>query len=247
MTPRTFVEALAGEVEVTGDEHHYLFRVRRLAVGDPVIVVDGAGHEADARVAAIGPERARLEVGPARAAARPRPRLVVLQGLIKGERMEWCVEKLTEAGADAIVLVACARAVVRLDGPRAAARRDRLAARARAAARQSQRPVPAVTGPVALAEALAGAAGAGVRVVCHPAAREARLAARHAAAGEVAILIGPEGGLAPDEVEAAVAAGFAPVSLGDGVLRAETAGPLACAFLRLAAPARAADPDDPAS
>jgi 16S rRNA (uracil1498-N3)-methyltransferase len=70
--------------------------------------------------------------------------------------------------------------------------------------------------------------------VCHPPAREAPLAVP-AGAREVAILVGPEGGLAPGELEAALAAGFAAVSLGTGVLRAETAGPVACAAIRIAA------------
>jgi len=141
------------------------------------------------------------------------------------------VEKLAECGADAIVLVETARSVVRLDGARASGRRERLAAIARAAARQSQQPMPDVRGPMSLAEALA-ATTADVRLVCHPQAREAPLRVP-AGAREVAIVVGPEGGLAPEELEAALGAGFAPVSLGPGVLRAETAGPVACAAIRM--------------
>lgn len=234
MAPRAFVDILpaAGEVLVEGDEHHYLFRVRRLAVGDPVVVADATGREADARVLSVDAARARLSIlGTPRDAPRRAPRLTVLQGLIKGERMDWCVEKLAECGADEIVLIAAARSVVKLDAVRAEARRAKLDATARAAARQSQQPVTEVRGPFSLATALAEVS-ADVRLVCHPQARESPLRAP-AHAREIAILVGPEGGLAPEELEAALGAGFAPVSLGVGVLRAETAGPVACAAIRL--------------
>jgi 16S rRNA (uracil1498-N3)-methyltransferase len=235
MSARAFVDELpdAGEVELGGDEHHYLFRVRRLAVGDELDVADAAGRQARARVTAVSATAARLAiVGAVREAPPRRPRVTVLQALIKGERMDWCVEKLAECGADAIALVETARCVVRLEGARASGRRERLAAIARSAARQSQQPVPEVRGPSSLADALAGAAAADVKLVCHPQAREAPLAVP-AGAREVAILVGPEGGLAPEELEAALAAGFAAVSLGTGVLRAETAGPVACAAIRI--------------
>jgi len=235
MTARALVDALpaaGGELSIEGDEHHYLFRVRRLAVDDALIVADAAGQEADARVLAVDATTARLAVGAPRDAIAERPRITVLQALIKGDRMEWCVEKLAECGADAIVLVASARAVVRLDGERASARRDRLASIAKAAARQSRRAVPAVEGPVSLGEALRRAAACDLRLVCHPHAHESPL---HVPPDvrEVALLVGPEGGLAADEVEAALAAGFEAVSLGRGVLRAETAGPVACAAIRI--------------
>ncbi|HTJ42038.1 MAG TPA: RsmE family RNA methyltransferase [Kofleriaceae bacterium] len=224
----------AGEVLIEGDEHHYLFRVRRLAVGDAVVVTDATGREADARVLSVDATRARLSIqGVPRDAMRRAPRITVLQSLIKGERMDWCIEKLAECGADEIVLVAAARSVVKLEPQRAESRRARLDAMARAAARQSQQPVPEVRGPFAIASALADVS-ADVRLVCHPQARESPLRAP-AHAREIAILVGPEGGLAPEELEAALAHGFAPVSLGAGVLRAETAGPVACAAIRLGA------------
>src|SRR5262249_21662955 len=158
-------------------------------IGDAVIIVDGDGREADGRVVAIDAAAARVAVGPARAAARPVPRITVAQALVKGERMDWCAEKLAECGADAIVLVSAARSVVRPAGAGGAGGRDGLASLARAAARQSQRPIPTVDGPVPLAEALARAASADVRFLCHPAAHDVPLAVPDGAR-EVVLLVG---------------------------------------------------------
>lgn len=228
MTARALVETLApGELIITGDEHHYLFRVRRLTIGDAIDVADADGRTARATVASIAADRAIVIVDEIRA-ARPRPRITILQALIKGERMDWCVEKLGEVGADAIALVETSRAVVKLDGPRGEARRGRLEAIARAAARQSRQAVPDVLGPMTLAQALAIPADR--KVVCHPGADDAPLVPT---GGSVAVLVGPEGGLSPAEIDQAIAAGFSPVSLGSGVLRAETAGVVACARLRM--------------
>lgn len=226
----------AGRAVVAGDDHHYLFRVRRLAPGARLVVFDGEGGEADAEVAEVGATEAVLRLGPARREPAPALHLTVLQALIKGERMDWCVQKLVEVGVDRIVLVAAERCVVRLDGERAASRLARMAAIAREAAKQARR---ATVPPVELAtldEALATAAD--LRVVCHPAAERGLAAACARGGASAAILVGPEGGLAPGEVDRALAAGFEAVALGTPILRAETAGVVAAAALRIAPPAK---------
>lgn len=220
-----------GRAVVSGDDHHYLFRVRRLAPGARLVVFDGEGGEADAEVETVEAAHAVLRLGPVRREPPSALHLTVIQGLIKGERMDWCVQKLVEVGADRIVLVATERSVVRLDGERAASRQARMAAIAREAAKQSHRAaVPAVE-LLELEAALA--APVDLRLVCHPAA--VRPLRDHLAtpARTVAILVGPEGGLAPGEVERAEAAGFEAVSLGRGILRAETAGVAAVSALRI--------------
>jgi len=86
-----------GERLIAGEDHHYLFRVRRLRPGDRVVLFDGVGHQAEAAVTTIAADTARVAVGPVTAAPTARgPRLVVLQALIKHERMDWCVQKLVE-------------------------------------------------------------------------------------------------------------------------------------------------------
>ena len=224
----------AGPLSVEGDAYGYLFRIRRLAVGETVVVFDGEGREAVARVGAVGPERGTLDVDEPRAVAPARPRITVLQALIKGDRMAWCLEKLVEAGVDEIVPCATARAVVRLDDDRRASRHQRQLAIVREAARQCQRAdLPSLHEATPLVVALR-AVTAARRLIAHPQAAAPLLTAVGGDPVDVAIVIGPEGGLDDDEVAAARAAGFTSISLGRTVLRAETAGPIAVAAIRLA-------------
>lgn len=226
-----------GELAVDGDDYTYLFRARRLAVGDAVQVFDGAGREAPAVVATVGPTTAILTVGTVERAARPRPHLTVLQALIKGERMDWCLEKLVEIGVDAIVPCTTERTVVKLDDARRASRLERHRALAVAAARQCGRAdVPTVAGVTSLADAVA-AVTADARLVADPSGP--RLGPAHAVAPSIAVLIGPEGGLSADELVRVTAAGFVAIGLGPTIVRAETAGMIVAAALRLFAPAPA--------
>jgi 16S rRNA (uracil1498-N3)-methyltransferase len=237
----------AGRLNIDGDDHAYLFRVRRLAVGDAVVVFDGAGREAPAVAIEIGPTHAVLEVAAPRDVLRPAPHITVVQAVLKGERMDWCLEKLVEVGADAIVVVETARAIVRLDDDRRAKRIARHQRIAQEAARQCGRAdIPSVIAVADLAAALASLT-AETRLVADPASDTPLLTLSVADTGldqsigsantvspTVALVVGPEGGLTADEVAAAVAAGCAPVSLGATILRAETAGAAAVFAIRAA-------------
>jgi 16S rRNA (uracil1498-N3)-methyltransferase len=222
----------AGRAEITGDDHHHLFRVRRLAPGAQLLVFDGEGGEAEAVVEAVEATRAILRLGAPRREPQPALHVTVIQALVKGERMDWCVQKLVEVGVDRIVVVATERAVVRLDAARAITRRDRLSAIAREAARQARRAAIPAVDLVRFDDALGIAAD--LRIVCHPVAARPLRALLATPAATAALLIGPEGGLAPGEVDRATAAGFVPASLGPTILRAETAGVAAVAALRIA-------------
>src|SRR5689334_4523791 len=146
----------AGELVVGGDEHHYLARVRRARAGDAVELVDGAGRRAAATIARIGDAETTLIAGAPESIAQAPPRVRALVPLIKGERMDDCIEKLVEVGVDEIVVWPAARSVARLDDARRDARLAKYAAIARAAARQSGRAqVPAVAHADDLAAALA--------------------------------------------------------------------------------------------
>lgn len=237
---RLLVEAgslCAGAREVAGDDHHYLFRVRRLAAGDRLVLFDGEGLEADAEVTSAGPRSGGLAVGAPRRVDVAAPRLTVLLSIIKGERMDWCVAKLVELGIGRIVPLAAERSVVRLDGERAGRRVERYRAQVRAAAQQSRCGLLPRVDPVSgLAEALALVAGAALKLLLweDPRAIPLRSALPAAAPASVAVLVGPEGGFTGDEVEQAVAAGFVPVSLGRRILRAETAAVASAAILAYA-------------
>ena len=223
---RIFVSKLAaGELIVSGEEHHYIARVRRARVGDEVELCDGTGNRARARIVAIGAET-KLEVGDVEAVPDLPPRVRVLVPLIKGDRMDTCIEKLVEVGADEIVVWPAARAVVKLDAAKRATRVEHYQAIARAAARQSGR---ATTPVVSAADTLATAiANVRVGVVLDPSAERGAFPA----GDDVTIISGPEGGFAAVELEAL--AGFTSIGLGPRVLRAETAPVIAVALVRAA-------------
>lgn len=229
---RIFVSPLAiGDVIVRGDEHHYLSRVRRARTGDAVELVDGAGQRARAVIVKIASAETTLHVESVETIADLPPRVRVLVPPIKGDRMDTCIEKLVEVGADEIVVWPAARAVVKLEGARRASRIEHYQALAQAAARQSGRAsVPGVRAADSLGAALAELPPEGVRVVLDPSAERGEWPS----GDHLTVISGPEGGLAPDELDALAAAGFVSIGLGPRVLRAETAPVIAVALVRAA-------------
>jgi 16S rRNA (uracil1498-N3)-methyltransferase len=222
----------AGELVVRGDEHHYVAHVRRARAGDPVELVDGAGRRAAATIVRIAAGETALRVAAPEPCPGAPPLVRALVPLIKGDRMTACIEKLVEVGADAIVVWPAARSVVRLDEPRRDTRIARYREIARAAARQAGRAqVPEIASAGDLAAALAALpAGHGcLRLVLDP---TSDAALDPGAASDITIVSGPEGGLAPDELDRL--ASFTPLGLGPRVLRAETAPMVAVALIRAA-------------
>jgi len=220
---------VAGELVVRGDEHHYLARVRRARPGDAIELCDGLGRRAAATIVRLSDgETALVAAAPETIAAAP-PFVRALVPLIKGDRMDACIEKLVEVGVDAIVVWPAARSVVRLDDARRDSRVARYHTVAQAAARQSGRAqVPPVSAAASLSAALADLPG-GLQLVLDPACG-ASLAVGDAA--DVTIVSGPEGGLSSDEHDRLAA--FTPVGLGPRVLRADTAPVVAVAVIRAA-------------
>jgi 16S rRNA (uracil1498-N3)-methyltransferase len=222
-------ELSAGELVVRGDEHHYLSHVRRARPGDPVELVDGAGRRAVAAIVRITDDATTLRAGPPQTLAATPPFVRALVPLIKGDRMDSCIEKLVEVGADAIVVWRAARSIARLDDAKRDGRVAKYQAIAQAAARQSGRAqIPRVTSAGDLAAALAGLPD-GERLVLDP---TSDAALEPGSATDITIISGPEGGLAPDELDRLT--GFTSVGLGPRVLRAETAPMVAVALIRAA-------------
>ena len=200
----------------------YVTRVHRLGPGDRLVVFDpDRGVEADAEIAAVDRRAVSLRVGPPRPAAlRPARAVTLLQGVGKGDKLDAIVRDATELGVTRVVPVLCERSVARPDAARAG-RWRRIAVEA---ARQCGRgDAPVVAAPVPFAEAVGAERGQGSCVCLDPAA-DRSLGAALGALGEGAVVfaVGPEGGLTPDELAAAEAAGFVRVTLGPLVLRTET-------------------------
>src|SRR5262249_27760310 len=152
------------------------------------------------------------------------PRLVVAQGIPKGDRAELAVAAMTEVGVDEIVPWAAARCVAIWRGDRVAKARDKWAATAREATKQARRPwVPAIADSSVSTEALA-ARPAAVVLVLDEAATTPLATVDLPSTGDIVLVVGPEGGITPDEVETFVGAGAMPVRIGPNVLRTSTAG-----------------------
>jgi 16S rRNA (uracil1498-N3)-methyltransferase len=216
--------SLAGDVvRLEGAEGHHASVVRRLRVGERVRLADGAGAVADGVVCEVHKRTVDVAVAARRAVPRPVPRLTVVQAVPKRERAELTVQALTEVGVDRVVPWVAGRSQVRTSGERG----KRLVAKWRAwaheASKQSRRAWFCEVADVATtAEASALLQVSDLPLVLHEDA-ESPLAVDLRAA-DVVLVVGPEGGITPDELDAL---GTAPVRLGDTVLRTSTAGVVA--------------------
>lgn len=229
---RFFIEpgqVCGDEVTLSPEQAHQIARVLRLSSGARVCVLDGRGRESEAVLMEVSPRHATaraLEWQPA--TSEPRAHVALALGLLKGEKMDWAVQKATEVGAAEILPIQCARSVVRVDAERATSKVERWQRIAREAAEQCRRGrVPVVHPPLPLDSVLARAAEFD-RILLADEAETVPLSAAlspalSATPPRVLLLIGPEGSFAPEEAAAARAAGALSVSLGPRVLRAETA------------------------
>ena len=221
--------ALAGDtVVVDGPEGRHAADVKRLRPGEPVLLGDGAGLLAEAVVTEVSRGRVVAAVEARRQVPAADPRFVVVQAVAKGGRDTDAIEAMTEVGVDEVVGWQASRSVARWTDRTT----DKWRATAREAAKQSRRAwVPAVAGPLTTREVAALLGDAAVAVVLHEAATEPLVAVDLPVSGDVVVVVGPEGGIAPDELEQLVAAGARACRLGDSVLRTSTAGVAALSVL----------------
>ena len=224
--------AVGHEVRVEGDEAHHAVAVRRLRVGEQVVLTDGAGTAVRGAVASTGKRVFTVVVEEVTRPERPAPEIVVVQAIPKGERGELAVEVLTEIGVATVVPWAASRSVAVWKGERAAKSLARWRSTAREAAKQARRAwFPEVVEMASTDQVTALIEGADLAVVLHEEATSALAAVDVPAAGRIVVVAGPEGGLADDEVATFVAAGAVSVRLGDEVLRTSTAGLAAVSVL----------------
>lgn len=230
-----YVDALPGAGElavVDGDEGFHASNVRRIRVGEQIDLSDGAGVLAHCVVEETAKGRLSARVTERVTIVAPRPTVTVVQALPKSDRSELAVELATEAGADGFVAWQATRCVARWDGPKVDKGLRRWEAVARSAARQSRRAyVPAVEGVVstaALTQRVADAAAAGAVVLAlHESATEPIAELPLAQADSLMLIVGPEGGIADEEIAALTGAGAKAVRLGPTVLRTSTAAAVA--------------------
>ncbi|MEU4694986.1 16S rRNA (uracil(1498)-N(3))-methyltransferase [Actinoplanes sp. NPDC023714] len=215
-----------------GPEGHHAATVQRLRAGEELILADGRGGTARAEVTAVGRGSVDLAIGERTTEPAADPRLVVVQGIAKGDRGELAVQAMTETGVDEIVPWAASRSVAQWRGDRGHKARDKWAATAREAAKQARRSwLPLIGGDpdCSTKQVAARLAGAEAAFVLHEEATERLTTVPLPSHGEIVLVVGPEGGIGDAELSAFTDA--TPVKLGDAVLRTSTAGVAALSVL----------------
>lgn len=236
-TVRVAVGRIApGERRLDGDAAHYLVHVRRLAAGDAFVAFDPSARLVSrGEILRIERDEVVVRLGASEAASTTSPfDATLVQCAGKGDKLDDVVRATTALGVRAIVVAESARSVARVDGERAAKKRERWRAIALDAARQSGRgDVPDIDGPHPLADTLSSFRSSKATKLClDPLATTAFASVAHSdPALPIILVVGPEGGLTDDELALVDRAGFTRVRLGPFVLRTELAGAAALAAL----------------
>ena len=225
---------VGGQLVLGGDEGRHAAVVRRIGPDEVVLVGDGRGRGVRARVVEASKAGLRLEVLEHLSTPEPALRVIAVQALAKGDRSELAVEMLTEVGVSEIWPWQASRSIVRWSAERAEKSLGRWRSTVREATKQSRRLVQPTLRPVlSTAELCTGLAEVDLALVLHEEATEQLRDVELPARGTVAVVVGPEGGIAPEELERFTAAGARAVLVSDAVLRTSTAGVVAVAGLRL--------------
>ncbi len=223
---------VGGTAVLDGKEGHHAATVRRIRVGERILLSDGKGGVADSVVTAAERDRLELVVNARSMIEPPVPTVGLIQALPKADRSDLSVELATEAGVDSIVPWQSSRCVARWEGAKAVKGVSRWRSTAAAAAKQSRRPiVPTVdevhrtAGVLELVRSVVGRGG--IVIVLHESATQRFSALQFREVQEVLLVVGPEGGLDETEVEKLIEAGAIAVMLGPTVLRTSTAAAVA--------------------
>jgi 16S rRNA (uracil1498-N3)-methyltransferase len=225
-------EVTARVMRLTGPEGHHAAAVRRLRAGERADVGDGAGTVAEGVVSEVGKDFVTLDIRVVRTVPPPQPLLTVAQALPKGDRGELAVELMTEIGVDAVIPWAAERSVAKWHAERGDKALARWRATAREAAKQSRRAWLPEVADLATTATLVQRVSAATCAIVLEADASARLHELPLPdAGEILLLVGPEGGMSPTERAALRDAGAIEARLGPTVLRTSTAGAAAAALL----------------
>ncbi len=226
---RFFIPQLYNEeMSITGVDAKHIGKVLRMQPGDKLQIVSDDGVSALAEVASITESTVTVRCLEVLAESHePAVKITLAQGLAKGEKMDFIIQKAVELGAYSIVPVAMEHSVVRLDGAKADKKVERWQKIAEAAAKQSKRDIiPQVQAVQSVSQMLANN-NCKTKIIAYECEDRMSLKTALREAGQLddlLLIIGPEGGISEGELSKAREAGAVPVSLGRRILRAETAG-----------------------
>ena len=235
--PDANIDRSAGRAFITGTDVNHLRTVLRAAVGEELTLCDTAGVVYSCRISGIAKDRIDCEItGSEKCPSEPAVPVILLQGVPKGEKMEFIIQKCVELGISGIVPVMTERTVVRFDTKQDAekkvARWQKIAAEA---SKQSGRGIVPFIGNVVKFKDVFRETDGGLRIIPYENEHDRTLKAllrEKLPADKIYVFIGPEGGFSMQEVEACVEEGFTPVTLGNRILRTETAGMATLAAIR---------------
>ncbi|MXQ58604.1 16S rRNA (uracil(1498)-N(3))-methyltransferase [Streptomyces sp. XHT-2] len=222
-----------GRYVLGGPEGRHAVAVKRLRAGEEVVLTDGAGRWAAGEVeGAEGKDRLIVRLGEVVEEPAETPRLTVVQALPKGDRGELAVETMTEVGVDAIVPWAASRCITQWKGERGAKSLAKWRATAREAGKQSRRVRFPEVADAATSKGVASVlAEAEFAAVLHESGTEPLASAPLPSTGDIVLVVGPEGGVSPEELALFESVGARAYRLGKSVLRTSTAGTAAAALL----------------
>ncbi|GAA1399271.1 16S rRNA (uracil(1498)-N(3))-methyltransferase [Kitasatospora putterlickiae] len=232
-TERIAAAAPGALVLLDGPEGRHAAAVKRLTPGEAVTLTDGLGLGVDGTVAAVrGKDGIEVTVAAVRREPEPAPRIVVVQALPKGDRGELAVETMTEVGVDVVIPWAASRCITQWKGERGGKALAKWRATAREAGKQSRRlRFPVIRDVMTTRQLAPVLIGAAFAAVLHEEGAEPLAGAALPDTGDLVLVVGPEGGVSPEELAAFAEDGAKPYRLGPSVLRTSTAGVAAGALL----------------
>ena len=234
VAPGTLREQMRPEEPVVlgGDEGRHAVTVKRMAVGEEILLADGEGLLAHCVVASTAKSELTALVQTVEREERPAVTFTLVQALAKGDRDLQALEAATELGVDRVVPWKAERSIVQWKGERAAKAHRKWVAQAEAATKQSRQATPPVVDELAAKQTVVRLVEESARtLVLHEDAKVGLSDVTLPDAGDVVLVVGPEGGITPGELDAFAAAGATSVRMGRTVLRSSSAGPAALAAL----------------
>jgi 16S rRNA (uracil1498-N3)-methyltransferase len=221
------------KIKIAGAEAKHAMSVRRLQVGEAISVSDGQGNKARGKVSQLSKDFLELDVESVESIERPKPKLILVQALAKGDRDEMAVQACTELGIQSVIPWQSERSVSIWKPEKQDKHRLRWQTIATEAAKQSLRPfIPEVEQVLATRELTERLKQFDLTLVLDPTSSTPLTSVSLLGHQSIAIVVGPEGGISPEELGQFRSAGLSLVGLGSGILRTSTAGVAVVSFLQ---------------